>query len=94
MSAPYENPAAALLYESFPGRRGSDDSCTVNDIHSQLNRTRVDPDSPDFLQRGVFSCYRPIDLDAAMPEDKRNYDPNELFLSDYRHYLAMFKDVL
>jgi FAD/FMN-containing dehydrogenase len=31
----------------------------------------IDPDSPDFLQRGVFSCYRPVDPGAGMPEDNK-----------------------
>jgi FAD/FMN-containing dehydrogenase len=31
----------------------------------------IDPASPDFLRRGVFSCYRPADPEAPVPEDQR-----------------------
>jgi FAD/FMN-containing dehydrogenase len=29
----------------------------------------TDPQSREFLQTGVFSCYRPVDADASLPED-------------------------
>lgn len=31
----------------------------------------VDPGSPDFLHRGVFSCYRPVAPETPMPEEQR-----------------------
>src|SRR5262249_47537622 len=62
----------------------------------------IDPDSPDFLRRGVFSCYRPIDPGAAMPESSQELsdeswlrllhlahaDKTEAFRQYADHYLA------
>jgi FAD/FMN-containing dehydrogenase len=31
----------------------------------------IDPNGPGFLHRGVFSCYRPLDDDAAMPRGQQ-----------------------
>jgi FAD/FMN-containing dehydrogenase len=31
----------------------------------------IDPESDDFLRRGVFSCYRPVDDSRPIPEDQR-----------------------
>ncbi len=31
----------------------------------------IDPASPDFLRRGVFSCYHPVDPQTPMPEMRR-----------------------
>src|SRR6185295_10054823 len=31
----------------------------------------TDPDSPDFLKRGVFSCYRPVDASRPVPEGQK-----------------------
>jgi len=31
----------------------------------------IDPRSDDFLNRGVFSCYRPVDLETPVPEGQR-----------------------
>jgi FAD/FMN-containing dehydrogenase len=31
----------------------------------------IDPDDPLFLQRGVFSCYRPVDDDTPLPTGQR-----------------------
>ena len=31
----------------------------------------IDENSPDFLQKGVFSCYRPVDDDVPAPEKQR-----------------------
>ncbi len=31
----------------------------------------IDEDSEDFLRRGVFSCYRPTDSDAPIPEEQK-----------------------
>ncbi|MBA3743096.1 FAD-binding oxidoreductase [Sporichthya sp.] len=33
----------------------------------------IDPLSPDFLHRGVFSCYRPVELDRPIPENQRAF---------------------
>lgn len=35
----------------------------------------IDPASPDFLRRGVFSCYRPVADDRPMPEEQRRLQP-------------------
>ena len=32
----------------------------------------LDPASPDFLHRGIFSCYLPVDPDTPVPEDQRS----------------------
>jgi FAD/FMN-containing dehydrogenase len=40
----------------------------------------IDPGSDDFLRRGVFSCYRPIDAASGMPERQR-----ELGAEDWMH---------
>ncbi|MDQ3276019.1 MAG: FAD-binding oxidoreductase [Actinomycetota bacterium] len=62
----------------------------------------IDPDSPDFLLRGVFSCYRPVDDDRLIPGDQRVLGPDEwqsllvlahtdksrAFDAYARHYLA------
>lgn len=37
----------------------------------------IDPDSPDFLTRGVFSCYRPVDDDRPIPDDQRALRPED-----------------
>mgnify|MGYP003339894680 CR=1 FL=1 len=37
----------------------------------------IDPHSDDFLRRGVFSCYQPIDDDAHMPECVKELDPED-----------------
>jgi len=37
----------------------------------------IDPWSEEFLQSGVFSCYRPIDDDRAIPDDQRALTPAE-----------------
>jgi len=37
----------------------------------------IDAASDDFLRRGVFSCYQPIDDDAAMPEVQRELDADD-----------------
>ena len=44
----------------------------------------TDPTSDDFLRRGVFSCYRPIDDAAAMPDVQK-----ELALEDWNRLLAL-----
>ncbi len=31
----------------------------------------IDPDSPDFLHRGVFSCYRPVEAEQSIPGRQR-----------------------
>lgn len=31
----------------------------------------TDPGDDDFLQRGVFSCYRPVDFEGPLPSDQR-----------------------
>ena len=31
----------------------------------------IDPASPDFLKRGVFSCYRPVDPETPMPAEQQ-----------------------
>lgn len=62
----------------------------------------IDPGSPDFLTRGVFSCYRPVPHSTPIPEDQRAlspYDWQSLLLLAHtdksrafdlyaRHYLA------
>jgi FAD/FMN-containing dehydrogenase len=40
----------------------------------------TDEKSGDFLHRGVFSCYRPVDLAAPLPEDQR-----ELSADNWNH---------
>jgi FAD/FMN-containing dehydrogenase len=37
----------------------------------------IDPDSPDFLRRGVFSCYRPVEADRPIPERQLVLRPND-----------------
>lgn len=37
----------------------------------------IDPDSPDFLRRGVFSCYRPVEADRAIPERQLALRPDD-----------------
>jgi FAD/FMN-containing dehydrogenase len=37
----------------------------------------IDPESWEFLQSGVFSCYRPIDDDRPIPSDQRALTPSE-----------------
>ena len=37
----------------------------------------IDPRSDDFLRKGVFSCYQPIDHDALMPSAQRELQPQE-----------------
>jgi FAD/FMN-containing dehydrogenase len=44
----------------------------------------IDPLSDDFLRRGVFSCYQPIDDDAVMPENQK-----ELEADDWMHLLYL-----
>ena len=62
----------------------------------------IDPGSPDFLRRGVFSCYRPVEADrpipkrqlALRPDDWQNLlmlaheDKRRAFEVYARHYLA------
>ena len=62
----------------------------------------IDPDSPDFLRRGVFSCYRPVDAATPIPADQRalttedwrsllhltHADKGEAFKRYAAHYLA------
>src|SRR5260370_10285038 len=40
----------------------------------------VDEKSPDFLQRGVFSCYEPISADEAIVAKKKLRDDDSLTL--------------
>lgn len=44
----------------------------------------IDPESPDFLRRCVFSTYRPASADIAVQPDRRALDQN-----DWRRLLAM-----
>ncbi len=37
----------------------------------------IDPGSPDFLVRGVFSCYRPVDDGRPIPENQRVLGPDD-----------------
>lgn len=37
----------------------------------------IDPASPDFLHRGVFSCYRPVEIDRPIPENQRAFDAED-----------------
>ena len=37
----------------------------------------LDPDSPDFLRRGIFSCYQPVDDATPMPEAQRSLSPDD-----------------
>lgn len=37
----------------------------------------IDPGSPDFLVRGVFSCYRPVDDGRPIPENQRMLGPDD-----------------
>ncbi|HYZ09852.1 MAG TPA: FAD-binding oxidoreductase [Pseudonocardiaceae bacterium] len=36
----------------------------------------IDPGSPDFLTKGVFSCYRPVSDSTPIPEDQRALTPD------------------
>jgi len=44
----------------------------------------TDARADDFLRRGVFSCFRPIDDAAAMPENQK-----ELGVEDWRRLLYL-----
>ncbi len=44
----------------------------------------IDPGSEDFLRRGVFSCYRPVDATTPMPEKQK-----ELSDQDWLQLLAL-----
>ena len=44
----------------------------------------IDSASPDFLQRGVFSCYRPVDDDRPVPERRARLRP-----ADWRRLLYL-----
>ncbi len=44
----------------------------------------LDPASEDFLRRGVFSCYRPIDHDGPLPTGQR-----ALSRDDWRHLIVL-----
>jgi FAD/FMN-containing dehydrogenase len=62
----------------------------------------TDPDSDEFLQAGVFSCYRPVSDDMPVPDDQRalslddwkallylaHTDKSEAFARYAQHYLA------
>jgi len=62
----------------------------------------IDPGSPDFLRRGVFSCYRPVEADQHFPEQQlalraddwlellvlAHQDKSQAFDLYTRHYLA------
>ena len=37
----------------------------------------IDPHTPDFLTRGVFSCYRPVSDSTPIPEDQRALSPDD-----------------
>jgi len=37
----------------------------------------IDPDSPDFLRRGVFSCYRPVGADRPVPDRQLALGPHD-----------------
>jgi FAD/FMN-containing dehydrogenase len=37
----------------------------------------LDPRSPDFLHRGIFSCYKPVSNDTPIPEQQRALEPND-----------------
>jgi FAD/FMN-containing dehydrogenase len=37
----------------------------------------LDPRSPDFLHRGIFSCYKPVSLDTPIPDQQRALSPND-----------------
>lgn len=44
----------------------------------------TDPESPGFLRKGVFSRYRPVPDDTAIPEDQK-----ELSAEDWRRLIAL-----
>ncbi|OYU98958.1 MAG: hypothetical protein CFE26_26625, partial [Verrucomicrobiales bacterium VVV1] len=44
----------------------------------------IDEHSPDFLKRGVFSCYLPVAEDQPMPESR-----NELDADDWRELISL-----
>lgn len=60
----------------------------------------VDSASPEFLRRGVFSCYKPMSDDTPMPETQAELKPEDwmrlLFLAHanksdaYKHYAAYY----
>ncbi len=48
----------------------------------------IDPRSPDYLRRGVFSCYRPVDASTPVPSSQKS-----LSADDWRRlYLLSHKD--
>ncbi|MEI6106976.1 MAG: FAD-binding oxidoreductase [Opitutae bacterium] len=44
----------------------------------------IDANSPDFLHRGVFSCYRPVDESRPMPAEHK-----ELGAADWKHLIHL-----
>ncbi len=74
-----------------------DEGCEFGDF-----QFAVDPKSRDFLRRGVFSCYRPVELDIPIPAGQRSLsesdwstlvalahaDPTRAFEQYSAHYLA------
>jgi FAD/FMN-containing dehydrogenase len=54
----------------------------------------IDPQSPDFLRRGVFSTYRPVADDTPMPAAQRELKPDDwrnLFLLAHADKAAAFR---
>ena len=54
----------------------------------------IDPNSRDFLKRGVFSCYRPVDSNVPMPATQRELKPDDwrrLFLLAHNNKAAAFQ---
>jgi FAD/FMN-containing dehydrogenase len=53
------------------------------------------PEDPQFLSRGVFSCYRPIEIDAPIPPDQLRLsaaDWRRLLLLAHRNKLRAFNE--
>jgi FAD/FMN-containing dehydrogenase len=54
----------------------------------------IDPKSPDFLTRGVFSTYKPVDRATPIPENQRELKPDDwkkLFLLAHMDKTGAFK---
>ncbi|MGQ0843309.1 MAG: FAD-binding oxidoreductase [Sporichthyaceae bacterium] len=65
------------LVEAVAGR--TRDGFTYGDF-----QFAIDPASPDFLHRGVFSCYRPVEFDRPIPKGQRAFTA-----ADWQNMLAL-----
>lgn len=68
---------AAEMLDALPERVAA--GCRYGDFQFV-----TDPSSDDFLRRGVFSCYQPVDADQPIPGDQR-----ALALRDWQNLLVL-----